>query len=88
MKGVKGYEGFSFGVRVEWATMDRINRNFSEYIRGVETYTNPFESTQIQLPSGYNDAWVNARGEYLLSNDSNFNPNIGDNADWRRMNSK
>jgi len=25
------------------------------------------------------------RGEYLLSNDAGFNPNVGDTTEWRRM---
>jgi hypothetical protein len=66
-------------------SQDRISQSFSEYIRGVETYRNPFEGRPVQLPSGYNDAWVNSRGEYILSNNANFNPNVGDNIEWRRM---
>jgi hypothetical protein len=66
-------------------SQDRISQNFSEYIRGVETYKNPFENRPVQLPGGYNDAWVNSRGEYILSNNANFNPNVGDNIEWRRM---
>jgi hypothetical protein len=66
-------------------SQDRISQRFSEYIRGVETYKNPYEDRQVQLPSGYGDAWVNARGEYLLSNDALFNPNVGDTTEWRRM---
>jgi hypothetical protein len=69
-------------------SQDRISQNFSEYVRGVETYKNPFENRPVQLPSGYNDAWVNSRGEYILSNNANFNPNVGDNIEWRRMESR
>jgi hypothetical protein len=39
----------------------------------------------VQLPGGYHDAWVNSRGEYILSNNASFNPNVGDNIEWRRM---
>jgi hypothetical protein len=66
-------------------SQDRISASFSEYIRGVESYKNPFEDRSIQLPSGYNDAWVNSRGEYILSNQAGFNPNVGDTIEWRRM---
>ena len=41
-------------------SQDRISQSFSEYVRGVETYKNPYEGRPVQLPSGYNDAWVNA----------------------------
>jgi hypothetical protein len=64
---------------------DRISKGFSEYIRGVETYTNPYESRPVELPAGYNDYWVNAKGEYLLSNQAGFDPNVGDTTEWRRM---
>jgi hypothetical protein len=66
-------------------SQDRISQRFSEYIRGVETYKNPFEDRSVQMPSGYGDAWVNPRGEYILSNDAGFNPNVGDTTEWRRM---
>jgi hypothetical protein len=66
-------------------SQDRISQNFSEYIRGVETYNDPYGGHPVQLPSGYNDAWVNARGEYLLSNQAGFDPNVGDTTEWRRM---
>ncbi len=66
-------------------SQDRISRAFSEYMRGVETYRNPYEDRPIQLPSGYDGVWVNRSGEYLLSNQSGFNPNAGSTAEWRRM---
>jgi hypothetical protein len=67
------------------ASNDRINKNFSEYIRGVETYHNPVESRAVELPSGYREVWVSGNGEYILSNDSNFNPNVGSTQNWQRM---
>jgi len=67
------------------ASQDRINRSFGEYIRGVETYTNPYESREVQLPSGYNDAWVNPQGEYLLVGPGGFDPNVGSTVEWKRM---
>jgi len=66
-------------------SQDRINRNFSESIRGVETYQNPFDHRPVALPSGYTDAWVNAQGEYILSAQAGFDPNVGSSADWQKM---
>ncbi|MBP1601021.1 MAG: hypothetical protein H6Q06_1172 [Acidobacteria bacterium] len=66
-------------------SQDRISRSYSEYIRGVETYRNPYEDRPIQLPSGYDGVWVNRSGEYLLSNQPGFNPNVGSTNEWRRM---
>ena len=67
------------------ASMDRINREYSEYIRGVETYSDPFRSAPVQLPSQYGNAWVSPGGEYILSESPSFNPNVGDTRNWRRM---
>lgn len=76
---------YSESYRQASESQDRISQKFSEYIRGVETYKNPYEDRAVQLPSGYGDAWVNQRGEYILSNETGFNPNIGDTIEWRRM---
>lgn len=67
------------------ASQERINRSFGEYIRGVETYTNPYESREVQLPSGYSDAWVNPQGEYLLVGPGGADPNVGSTVEWKRM---
>jgi hypothetical protein len=67
------------------ATYDRINDRFSRHIRDVETYQNTFEGRPVNLPTGYRDAWVSSSGEYVLSNDANFNPNVGSTVEWRRM---
>lgn len=64
---------------------DRVHGSFSEQIRGVETYENPFEGREIQLPSEYSYAWVSAGGEYLLTDQAGFNPNVGSTTDWRLL---
>jgi hypothetical protein len=64
--------------------LDRINARFSEYIRGVESYQGPDGHT-LQLPAGYRHAWVNNRGEYVLSDNANFDPNVSLRGDWREL---
>ena len=76
---------FSDSYRQRCQSQDRISRSFSEYIRGVETYHNPYEDRPIQLPSGYTNAWVNRSGEYVLSPQAGFDPNVGSNIEWRRL---
>ena len=76
---------FADSYKQRQESQDRINKSFSEYIRGIETYSNPFEGRPVELPSGYNDVWVNSRGEYLLSNQAGLDPNVGDTIEWRRM---
>lgn len=79
----------SAGIRQSYekrqAAMDRINERFDEYIRGVEDYRNPNSGSVVQLPSGYGEAWVSGSGEYILSDNANFNPNVGSNHTWTRM---
>lgn len=67
------------------ATMDRISENFSQAIRGVDEYYNPFDERGVELPGGHNYAWCNALGEYILTDDPGFNPNIGSNLTWQQM---
>lgn len=63
-------------------TLDRLADRFSESIRGVDTYHDPFSGHQVELPGGYRYAWATPLGEYIVTDDPNFNPNIGSNATW------
>jgi hypothetical protein len=65
--------------------MDRINERFDNYVRGVEDYRDPHSGSVVQLPSGYGEVWANSNGEYVLSNDPNFNPNTKSTQDWQRL---
>ncbi len=76
---------FADSYRRSCESQDRISRNYSEYIRGVDTYHNPYEDRPVQLPSGYTNAWVSRSGEYILSSEAGYNPNIGSNIEWRQL---
>ncbi len=67
---------------------DRIAENFSQYIRGIEEYYNPIENKTVKLPTGYQNIWTNNLGEYILSDNPNFNPNIGSNINWQKIEKK
>lgn len=67
------------------ASQDRTHQRFSEYIRGVGTYHDPYQGREVELPSGYNDVWVSRAGEYILANDPNLNPNVSAGGTWERM---
>jgi hypothetical protein len=67
------------------ASYDRISRRFSEYTRGVDTYHNPVTNQPIQLPGGYGRAWTNSLGEYIVSDSSSYNPNIGSSTNWQPL---
>lgn len=78
-------ESIRSSYRTQQEAYDRISSSFSEQIRGVETYQNPYEGRAVQLPSDYSYAWVSETGEYALANDAGFNPNVGSTANWRLM---
>jgi hypothetical protein len=62
---------------------DRTNQQFSDYIRGVDRYGDG--SSEIQLPSGYDNAWINDRGEYILTNTADWNPGTDFNGNWKQL---
>jgi hypothetical protein len=66
-------------------TLDRISDQFSQVVRGVDEYLDPADEQGIELPGGYAHAWSNGSGEYILSNDANFDPNVGSNVNWQAM---
>jgi hypothetical protein len=63
-------------------TYDRIYRNYSNYIRGVSDYKDPHSGDVVTMPSGYDHVWINRLGEYHLSNNPNYNPNLHGNQSW------
>jgi rubrerythrin len=67
------------------ASEDRTAAAYSQYVRGVETYHDPFGNQEVQLPTGYNDVWVSRAGEYILANDPSFNPNVSASGTWQRV---
>ena len=64
---------------------DRLTTDFCNQILEIQPYNNPIDGTTVDLPSGYNNAWVNGNGEYILADNSDFNPNIGSNLNWQPM---
>jgi len=64
------------------AVYDRLADQFSQTIRGVDEYVDPNSNQKVELPSGYDRAWTNGLGEYILSDNPNFDPNVGSNQNW------
>ena len=75
------------GWQARSAAYDRMSENFSQSIRGVDPYYDPNTGQNVELPSGYSQAWSTPLGEYILSDDPNFNPNIGSNQTWTPLTS-
>jgi hypothetical protein len=67
------------------AVQDRAAQQFSQAIRGVETYVNPSNGTRVELSGGYDNAWVNGREEYLLSDSPAFNPGVVLQENWTEL---
>lgn len=65
------------------ASEDRISKQFSDYIRGTQEYTNA--GVHYSLPSGYNQAWVHSNGTVVLSNDATFDPNTTLTGNWSEL---
>jgi hypothetical protein len=54
-------------------------------MRGVETYRNPATGETVELSNLYGNAWVNNRGEYLLSDQAGFDPSVTFKEDWKPL---
>ena len=66
-------------------SLDRISEQRSQTTRGVETYRNPSTGETVELSNQYGQAWVNNRGEYLLSDQPGFNPSVTFKEDWKAL---
>lgn len=64
---------------------DKIAQNFGDYILGIDRYNDPYSGNEIELPSGYGIAWSNNLGEVIMTDNPNFNPNVGSNLGWQKM---
>jgi len=62
---------------------DQSNNQFSDYMRGVDRYSDG--GSEIQLPSGYDHAWINDRGEYILTNTAGWNPGTDFQGNWKSL---
>lgn len=67
------------------ASQDRQAEAFREVLGGVETYSDPYQGQNVYLPAGYKNYWVNNKGEYLLTDQTGFDPNVGSTVEWKAM---
>jgi hypothetical protein len=73
-----GYENRS-------ASYDRMSDNWSQAMRGVDSYVTPGGGTSVELPGGYEHAWTNGLGEYVVTDSSFLNPNDFASGSWERL---
>jgi hypothetical protein len=64
---------------------DKIVQNFTDNIRGVERFNDPFAGKEVELPSGYGRAFANNLGEYIITDSPSYNPSIGSNLNWQEL---
>ena len=69
------------------AAQDRMFDNYSQALRGVDTYVDPVNNWNVELPTGYDNAWTNGT-DYVFSDSSSFNPNLGSTQNWQQMTRK
>ncbi len=74
-------EAYAYQQQVQ----DRIHEQFGQTIRGVETYKDPRSNERVELSSGYQQAWSNGKGEYIVSDSVNFDPRVVLKEDWTLM---
>ncbi len=57
-------------------SFNRMSRESSEAIRGVETYNDPYYGGTVELDNTYEHTWQLDDGTYVLSNDALMDPNV------------
>lgn len=67
---------------------DKVAEKFSDNTLGIDRYYDPYEERQVELPSGFNHAWCNNSGEYVVTDNPNYNPNVGSNLNWSQLERK
>lgn len=53
---------------------DRMQREATEAIRGVETYNDPYNGGTVELDNTYEQAWQLDDGTFVLTDDASFEP--------------
>jgi hypothetical protein len=66
-------------------SQDASAEEFSQYIRGVETYRNPRTGETVELSNQYGHAWINNSNEYILTDSPGFDPNVALKGNWTAL---
>jgi|GEM_PF-277383 len=64
---------------------DKVAQNFSDYMLNIDRFNDPFAGKEVELPSGYGNAWANNLGEYIVTDSPSYNPNVGSNLTWQQL---
>jgi len=71
-------------------TQDRVRNMWSEYIRDVDSVSNPNTGEKMFVDSRYDHAWINSNDEVIYQNSGpgSFNPNLDKNlnhTNWKQL---
>jgi len=67
------------------AAYDRVADLASQTIRDVNVYYDAGMGREVELPTAYGHAWGNGQGDYVMTDDPNFNPNLYSNLNWSEL---
>jgi hypothetical protein len=56
-----------------------------QLVRGVQTFRDPATGRTVELSNLYDHAWANGNDQYIVTDDSNFNPNGHVNGSWGEL---
>ena len=75
-------------ARSQSETQDRVRNMWSEYIRDVDSVSNPNTGEKMFVDNRYNHAWINSSDEIIYQDSSLFNPNQDKNfnhTEWKQL---
>jgi hypothetical protein len=76
---------YTSGYDKQQAAYDRASENYSDYMRDQANYDDGYGNS-YKLNSGYSNSYVNSTtGEYVQSNDANYDPNAGSTSSWTEV---
>jgi hypothetical protein len=68
------------------ASQDRKNFAERENLGGVQTFANPYGTSQpIELPLTHKYYWTDRQGSVVGTDDPRADPNVGSTSEWRKM---
>jgi hypothetical protein len=56
-----------------------------QLVRGVQTFRDPSTGRTVELSNLYDHAWANGSDQYIVTDDSNFNPNGQVTGNWGQL---